>query len=111
MSFFIASKAPHLVKGHDEGRLLLLEQVDGLDGLGLQAVHDVHHQDGDVAQAAASAPQVGEGLVTCVQAEFAYGSSDEEGNRGPGETRTTGEDRKENSIHEGKFWSLHVSAA
>lgn len=47
-----------LVQSHDEGTLLLLQQVDGLDGLRLQAVHDVHHQDGDVAQRAASVPQI-----------------------------------------------------
>ncbi len=55
----------HLVHGNDEGGLTHLEQVDGLDGLRLQPVHDVHHQDGDVTQAAAAAPQVGERLVTC----------------------------------------------
>lgn len=49
-----------LVEGHDEGALLLLQQVDGLERLRLQAVHDVHHQDGDVAQRAASVPQVTE---------------------------------------------------
>lgn len=49
-----------LVEGHDEGTLLLLQQVDGLQGLRLQAVHDVHHQDGDVAQRAAPVPQVTE---------------------------------------------------
>lgn len=48
----------HLVEGDDEGTLLLLQQVDGLERLRLQAVHDVHHQDGDVAQRAASVPQV-----------------------------------------------------
>lgn len=50
----------HLVEGDDEGTLLLLQQVDGLKRLRLQAVHDVHHQDGDVAQRAASVPQVTE---------------------------------------------------
>ena len=53
----------HLVEGNDEGGAALLEQVDGLDGLLLQAVHDVHHQDGDVAQAGAAGPQVRERLV------------------------------------------------
>lgn len=50
----------YLVEGDDEGALLLLQQVDGLERLRLQAVHDVHHQDGDVAQRAASVPQVTE---------------------------------------------------
>mmetsp|Transcript_20947 Transcript_20947/g.63065 ORF Transcript_20947/g.63065 Transcript_20947/m.63065 type:complete len:437 (-) Transcript_20947:2176-3486(-) len=54
----------NLVKRDDEGRLALLEQVDGLDGLRLQPVHEVHHQDGDVTQAAPAGPQVGERLVT-----------------------------------------------
>lgn len=49
-----------LVEGDDEGTLLLLQQVDGLERLRLQAVHDVHHQDGDVAQRAAAVPQVTE---------------------------------------------------
>ena len=54
-----------LVEGHDEGRLALLEQVDGLDGLRLQAMHDVHHQDGNVAEAATARAQVCERLVPC----------------------------------------------
>lgn len=51
----------HFIQRDDEGTLFLLEQVDGLKRLRLQAVHDVHHQDGDVAQRAASVPQVTEG--------------------------------------------------
>lgn len=43
----------HLVEGHDEGRFAHLEQLDGLFGLRLHAVHDVHHQDCNVAQAGA----------------------------------------------------------
>lgn len=54
-----------LVEGDDEGGLPLFEQVDGLDGLRLEPVHEVHHQDGNVAQAAAAGAQVGERLVTC----------------------------------------------
>lgn len=48
----------HLVEGDDEGTLLLLQQVDGLERLRLQAVHDVHHQHADVAERAAPVPQV-----------------------------------------------------
>ena len=51
-------RVANLVEGDDEGTLLLLQQVDGLECLRLQAVHDVHHQDRDVAQRAASVPQV-----------------------------------------------------
>lgn len=50
----------HLIQRNDEGTLFLLEQVDGLKRLRLQTVHDVHHQDGDVAQRAASVSQVTE---------------------------------------------------
>ena len=57
----------HLVEGDDEGRLAHLEQVDGLNGLRLQAVHEVDNQDGDVAQAAAARAQVAERLVPCRQ--------------------------------------------
>lgn len=48
------AEARHLVQRNDEGRPALLEKVDGFDGLRLQPVHEVHHQDGDVAQAAAA---------------------------------------------------------
>lgn len=48
----------NLVECNNERTLLLLQQVDGLDRLRLEAVHDVHHQDGDVTQRAASVPQV-----------------------------------------------------
>lgn len=54
----------HLVEGHDEGGVAHLEQLDGLLGLRLHAVHDVNHQNGNVAQPGASGPQVCEGLVT-----------------------------------------------
>lgn len=50
----------HLIQGDDEGTLFLLQQVDRLERLRLQPVHDVHHQDGDVTQRAASIPQVTE---------------------------------------------------
>ena len=46
----------NLVEGNDEGRLLLDEQVDGLEGLGFESVHNVHHQDGDITQAGSSIP-------------------------------------------------------
>ena len=45
-----------LVDRHDEGSLLLDEEVDALEGLGLEPVHDVHHEDGDVAQAGSTVP-------------------------------------------------------
>lgn len=54
------TRPTHLIERHNEGTLFLLEQVDRLERLGLQTVHDVHHQDGDVAQRAASVPQVTE---------------------------------------------------
>ena len=54
-----------LVEGNHKGCLAHLEQVDGLNGLLLQAVHHVNYQDGNVTQAGPARPQVGEGLVTC----------------------------------------------
>ena len=54
----LSPKLDELALTNDERRLAHLEQVDGLDGLLLQPVHQVHHQDGDVAQAAAARPQV-----------------------------------------------------
>lgn len=54
----VLSSWDHLVKGDDKGTLLLLQQVDGFQGLRLQTMHDVHHQDGDVTQGASSVPQV-----------------------------------------------------
>ena len=47
-----------LVERDDEWSLARLEQVDGLYGLGLQAVHDVDDQDGNVTQRRTTAPQV-----------------------------------------------------
>ncbi|KAA6423504.1 MAG: hypothetical protein FRX49_06564 [Trebouxia sp. A1-2] len=52
----------YLIQGNNKGCLAHLEEVDGLNGLLLQAMHHVHHQDGNVAQAGASRPQIGEGL-------------------------------------------------
>mmetsp|Transcript_18383 Transcript_18383/g.46452 ORF Transcript_18383/g.46452 Transcript_18383/m.46452 type:complete len:737 (-) Transcript_18383:1874-4084(-) len=56
-------QAVNLVERDDEGRLAHLEQVDRLDGLLLQAVHEVHDEHRDVAQARATRAQVGERLV------------------------------------------------
>ena len=44
----------YLVESNHKGSLAHLEEVDGLDGLLLQTVHHVHHQNGDVTQAGAS---------------------------------------------------------
>lgn len=57
-------RSPYLVESDDEGRLAHLEHVDALDRLLLQAVHEVHDEHRNVAQAAATCTQVGEGLVT-----------------------------------------------
>lgn len=43
-------RVTHLIQGDNEGTLFLLQQVDRLERLRLQTVHDVHHQDGDVTQ-------------------------------------------------------------
>lgn len=48
----------NLVECNNEGTLFLLQQVNGFNRLRLQAMHDVHHKDGDVTQRAASVPQV-----------------------------------------------------
>mmetsp|Transcript_8684 Transcript_8684/g.35428 ORF Transcript_8684/g.35428 Transcript_8684/m.35428 type:complete len:639 (-) Transcript_8684:227-2143(-) len=52
-----------LVERDYERCLAHLEQVDRLDGLLLEAMHDVHHQHGDVTQAAAARAQVREAFV------------------------------------------------
>ena len=51
------------VESYDERNLLLLEHVDGLDGLGFEAVHDVDDEDGDVAERRTSVAEVRERLV------------------------------------------------
>ena len=53
----------HLVDGHDDGDLGGLGVVDGLHGLGHDAVLGGHHQDGDVRDHGAPGPHGGEGLV------------------------------------------------
>ena len=40
----------HLVESDNKGRLAGLQQANGLNGLRLQAVHEIHHQDGNVTQ-------------------------------------------------------------
>ena len=57
----------NLVESDDEGNFLLLEHVQRLDGLRLEAMHDVDDEDGDVAETRTAITQVGERLVTgCV---------------------------------------------
>ena len=51
------------VESDDVGNFLLLEHVDGLDGLGFETVHDVDDEDGDVAQRGAAVAKVRERLV------------------------------------------------
>ena len=53
----------HLVDGHDDGDLGGLGVVDGLHGLGHDAVVGGHHQDGDIGDHGAPGPHGGEGLV------------------------------------------------
>ena len=53
----------YLIERDDEGRSLPLEHVDALDGLLLQPVHQIDHEDGDIAQRGPPVPQVSEGLV------------------------------------------------
>jgi hypothetical protein len=58
-----AVAAVDLVERDDERSPSLLEEVDGLDGLGLQPVHQVDHQDRDVAERGAAGTKIREGLV------------------------------------------------
>mmetsp|Transcript_7726 Transcript_7726/g.21132 ORF Transcript_7726/g.21132 Transcript_7726/m.21132 type:complete len:360 (-) Transcript_7726:323-1402(-) len=51
-------EAVHLIERDNEGGLLGAEHVKGLDGLGLEAVHDVDDEDGDVAERRATRAQV-----------------------------------------------------
>ena len=53
----------HLVDGHDDGDLRGLGVVDGLHGLGHDAVVGSHHQDGDVRDHGAAGTHGGKGLV------------------------------------------------
>lgn len=54
----------YLVERYHERGALGPEEVQALDRLRLQAVHEVHDKDSDVAQRAPPRSQVGEGLVT-----------------------------------------------
>ena len=56
-------KKANLVERDDEGRALRPQEVEALDRLRLEPVHQVHHEDGDVAEGAAPGAEVGEGLV------------------------------------------------
>jgi hypothetical protein len=53
----------HLIQSHHERAALGAEHFDRLEGLLLQAVHQVHHPNRNVAQARASVPQVAERFV------------------------------------------------
>mmetsp|Transcript_1144 Transcript_1144/g.2702 ORF Transcript_1144/g.2702 Transcript_1144/m.2702 type:complete len:785 (+) Transcript_1144:521-2875(+) len=54
----------HLVQGHHERHTLLHEHVQTFDRLLLQSVHEIDHEDGNIAQGGSAGSQVGEGLVT-----------------------------------------------
>ena len=54
----------HLVDGHDDGDLGGLGVVDGLHGLGHDAVLGSHHQNGDIRHHGAAGAHGGKGLVT-----------------------------------------------
>lgn len=45
-----AKKYSYLVQRNDKGSFPRLQQVNALDGLRFQSVHDVNHQDGNVTQ-------------------------------------------------------------
>lgn len=53
----------NLVESDDEGNFLLLEHVQRLDGLRLEAMHDVDDEDGDVAEGGAAVAKVRERFV------------------------------------------------
>ena len=57
-------EAIDLVQRNAEGRVLLPQQLNRLERLLLQSVHDVYDQDGHVTKTAAATAQVGERLVT-----------------------------------------------
>lgn len=54
----------NLVQRHNEGSLFVSDQLETFQGLLLQAVHEVDHQNGNIAQVRSSRSQVGERLVT-----------------------------------------------
>jgi len=45
-----------LVEGYNEGRVALFEQVNRLNSLWLESVHNVNHQDSNVTQRGAATP-------------------------------------------------------
>ena len=53
----------YLVDGYNEWSFPHLEQLNRLHSLGLQSMHEIHHQDGNVAQPRSARAQVSEGLV------------------------------------------------
>ena len=59
-----AVKTIDLVESDDEGGLPVTEELHGLESLGLETVHDIDNQDGDVAKRRTTRTQVGERLVT-----------------------------------------------
>ena len=63
LSCFPIKKSIDLIQCNNEWALLLSQQLDGLQGLLLQTVHQVNYEDGDVAEGGAAGTEVGEGLV------------------------------------------------
>ena len=59
----VGSVLIHLVDGHDDGDIGGLGVVDGLDGLGHDAVVGGHHEDGNVGAHGAAGTHGGEGRV------------------------------------------------
>lgn len=53
----------YLVEGNYEWSLFIFENIYGLDGLGLEAVHNIDDKNGNVAQRGASRSQRFERLV------------------------------------------------
>ena len=56
-------KPVDFVESHDKGRLFGFQQVDGLDGLRFEAVHDIDDEDSDIAQRRAPGAEIAERFV------------------------------------------------
>ncbi len=54
----------HFIERNDERRALGPQKVEAFDRLRLQAVHQIHHKDGDVAEGASPRAEVRERFVT-----------------------------------------------
>jgi len=59
-----STDAVDLVGCHHKRRLEALENIEGLDGLGLKALGDVDHEHRQVSQRASTAPQSSERVVS-----------------------------------------------